>query len=77
MSNIFTIATELLQMIGNTFRDLYNTFIETSIRTLITDLGLNLETVNLPILDQPVIILLLGSALVVVCTYTIIRWLIP
>lgn len=77
MTNLFTSATDLLQTIGNTFQDLYDTFIGTSIRTLISDLGLNLDTVDLPILDQPVVVLLLGSALITVCVYTILRWLIP
>lgn len=77
MTNLFTIATDLVKTIGNTFQDLYDTFIGTSIRTLISDLGLNLDTVNLPILDEPVVVLLLGTALITVCVYTIIRWLIP
>lgn len=77
MTNLFTTATDLVSTLCNTFRNLYTTFIETSIRDLISELGLNLETVDLAILDYPVITLLLGSALTIVCVYTIIRWLIP
>lgn len=77
MTNLLNTATNIVQTLCNTFQNLYETFIDTSIRTLIRDLGLNLDTVDLPILDYPVITLLLGSALIIVVVYTIIRWLIP